>query len=31
MGNAGRQRVLERFTWRAVAEKTYDLYSRLLV
>jgi starch synthase len=30
MGNAGRQRVLERFTWRAVAEKTYDLYARLV-
>ena len=30
MGEAGRRRVLEHFTWRAVAEKTATLYGRLL-
>jgi starch synthase len=30
MGEAGRKRVLERFTWRAVAERTLELYQRLL-
>jgi starch synthase len=30
MGLAGRERVLERFTWRAVAEKTLALYERLV-
>jgi starch synthase len=30
MGEAGRQRVLERFTWSAVAERTIELYQRLL-
>jgi starch synthase len=29
MGHAGRQRVLDRFTWRAVAERTYELYGRV--
>ena len=29
-GEAGRRRVLEHFTWRAVAEKTATLYGRLL-
>ena len=30
MGEAGRARVLERFTWRAVAERTVELYGRLV-
>ncbi len=30
MGAAGRARVLERFTWRAVAERTVELYGRLV-
>ena len=30
MGHAGRQRILDRFTWHAVAARTYDLYARLL-
>ncbi len=30
MGKAGRQRVLERFTWREVAERTLSLYRELL-
>jgi alpha-maltose-1-phosphate synthase len=29
MGRAGRRRVLERFTWSAVADRTLDLYRRL--
>jgi starch synthase len=29
MGRAGRRRVLERFTWSAVADRTVDLYRRL--
>jgi starch synthase len=29
MGKAGRRRVLERFTWSAVADRTLDLYRRL--
>jgi alpha-maltose-1-phosphate synthase len=30
MGKAGRERVLERFTWRAVAKRTLGLYERLV-
>jgi starch synthase len=30
LGEAGRRRVLEHFTWRAVAEKTAELYAQLL-
>jgi starch synthase len=30
MGRAGRRRVLERFTWGAVADRTLDLYRRLV-
>ncbi len=30
MGKAGRQRVLDQFTWRAVAERTLELYRRLI-
>jgi starch synthase len=30
MGEAGRRRVLERFTWSAVAERTIELYARLI-
>ncbi len=30
MGRAGRQRVLEKFSWRAVAEKTAAAYERVL-
>jgi starch synthase len=30
MGEAGRRRVLEHFTWSAVADRTIDLYDRLL-
>jgi starch synthase len=30
MGKAGRERVIERFTWRAVAERTRDLYASVL-
>ena len=30
MGAAGRRRVLERFTWSAIAERTLELYRRLL-
>ncbi len=30
MGKAGRRRVLEHFTWRAVAERTLELYRRLI-
>jgi starch synthase len=30
MGEAGRKRVLERFTWRAVATQTVELYERLV-
>ena len=30
MGQAGRRRVLERFTWSAIAERTYELYISLL-
>jgi starch synthase len=29
MGEAGRRRVLERFTWRAIAERTAELYQRV--
>jgi hypothetical protein len=29
-GEAGRQRVIERFTWRAVAERTTELYRSLV-
>jgi starch synthase len=30
MGEAGRRRVLERFTWSAIAERTVEFYARLL-
>jgi alpha-maltose-1-phosphate synthase len=30
MGTAGRERVLERFTWRAIADQTLELYRSLL-
>jgi starch synthase len=30
MGEAGRRRVLERFTWSAVAERTIELYAQLI-
>ncbi|HWV26786.1 MAG TPA: glycosyltransferase, partial [Aeromicrobium sp.] len=30
MGKAGRRRVLERFSWRAVAEATADAYERVI-
>jgi starch synthase len=30
MGETGRQRVLERFTWRAVAKQTVELYQQLV-
>jgi starch synthase len=29
-GRAGRQRVLELFTWRAIASQTIELYRRLV-
>jgi starch synthase len=31
MGAAGRRRVLERFSWAAIAERTLELYRSLLV
>jgi starch synthase len=30
MGKAGRERVLDRFTWSAIADRTYDLYGSLV-
>jgi len=30
LGEAGRQRVLEKFSWKAVAQETLTLYRRLL-
>ncbi len=30
MAKAGRQRAVEHFSWRAIAEKTLDLYQSLL-